>query len=70
LVVRRRGTAGDLTTGDDDGRPVTLPESDALSKDLKRRGFSFVGTVACYALMQSVGMVDDHVQECFRAASA
>lgn len=57
-------------------RPVTLadvpthtPDSDALSKDLKRRGFSFVGTVVCYALMQSVGMVDDHVRDCFRAES-
>ncbi len=50
--------------------PVTTPESDALSKDLKRRGFSFVGSTICYALMQSVGMVDDHVEGCFRAVQA
>ena len=47
--------------------PVTTPESDALSRDLKRRGFSFVGSTICYAFMQSVGMVDDHVRGCFRA---
>ncbi len=45
------------------------PESDALSRDLKRRGFTFVGTTICYALMQSVGMVNDHLAGCFRAAS-
>jgi len=48
--------------------PTRTPESDALSQDLKRRGFAFVGTTICYALMQSVGMVDDHIQGCFRAA--
>jgi DNA-3-methyladenine glycosylase I len=47
--------------------PVSTPESDALSKDLRRRGFTFVGTTICYAFMQSVGMVDDHVAGCFRA---
>lgn len=47
--------------------PTSTPESDALSKDLKRRGFTFVGTTIVYALMQSVGMVDDHVAGCFRA---
>ena len=47
--------------------PATTPESDALSKDLKRRGFAFVGSTICYAFTQSVGMVDDHVQGCFRA---
>jgi DNA-3-methyladenine glycosylase I len=47
--------------------PVTTPESDALSRDLKRRGFAFVGSTICYAFMQSVGMVDDHVRGCFRA---
>jgi DNA-3-methyladenine glycosylase I len=47
--------------------PVTTPESDALSKDLKRRGFTFVGSTIVYAFMQSVGMVDDHVAGCFRA---
>src|SRR5258707_4125388 len=44
--------------------PATTPESDALSKDLKRRGFRFVGTTICYAFMQAVGMVNDHLVEC------
>ncbi len=44
------------------------PESDAMSKDLKRRGFKFVGTTICYAFMQAVGMVNDHVVDCFRHA--
>jgi DNA-3-methyladenine glycosylase I len=48
--------------------PARTPESDALSKDLKRRGFSFVGTTICYAMMQAVGMVNDHVVTCFRYA--
>jgi DNA-3-methyladenine glycosylase I len=47
--------------------PVRTPLSDALSRDLKRRGFSFVGTVICYAHMQSIGMVDDHLKGCFKA---
>jgi DNA-3-methyladenine glycosylase I len=42
------------------------PDSDALSKDLKRRGFNFVGSTICYAFMQGVGMVNDHVVDCFR----
>jgi DNA-3-methyladenine glycosylase I len=46
--------------------PATTPESDALSKDLKRRGFRFVGSTIMYAFMQAVGMVDDHVGDCFR----
>jgi DNA-3-methyladenine glycosylase I len=49
--------------------PATTPESDALSKDLKRRGFTFVGSTICYAFMQSIGMVDDHVVDCFRATT-
>ena len=49
--------------------PATTAESDALSKDLKRRGFTFVGSTICYAFMQSVGMVDDHVRGCWRAES-
>ena len=48
--------------------PARTAESDALSRDLKRQGFSFVGSTICYAFMQSVGMVDDHVQGCWRAA--
>jgi DNA-3-methyladenine glycosylase I len=47
--------------------PVTTPESDAMSNDLKRRGFRFVGSTICYAFMQSAGLVDDHVDTCFRA---
>ena len=50
--------------------PATTPESDAMSKDLKRRGFRFVGSTICYAFMQSAGLVDDHVETCFRATSA
>jgi len=46
--------------------PARTPESDAMSRDLKKRGFSFVGSTICYAFMQAVGMVDDHVQGCFR----
>ncbi|NQU30955.1 MAG: DNA-3-methyladenine glycosylase I [Anaerolineae bacterium] len=42
------------------------PESEAMSKDLKKRGFSFVGPTICYAFMQAVGMVNDHVVSCFR----
>ena len=49
--------------------PATTPESDTMSKDLKRRGFRFVGSTICYAFMQSVGLVDDHVEGCFRATS-
>ena len=46
--------------------PAKTPESDAMSKDLKRRGFKFVGSTICYAFMQAVGMVNDHVVDCFR----
>ena len=46
--------------------PATTPESDAMSKDLKRRGFKFVGSTICYAFMQAVGMVNDHAPGCFR----
>jgi DNA-3-methyladenine glycosylase I len=46
--------------------PATSPESDAFSKDLKRRGFSFVGSTIIYAHMQAVGMVNDHLVGCFR----
>jgi DNA-3-methyladenine glycosylase I len=46
--------------------PATTPESDAFSKDLKRRGFSFVGSTVIYAHMQAVGMVNDHLVDCFR----
>lgn len=46
--------------------PVSTPQSDAMSKDLKKRGFKFVGTTICYAHMQATGMVMDHTTDCFR----
>ena len=46
--------------------PARTAESDAMSKDLKKRGFTFVGSTICYAFMQAVGMVNDHAVECFR----
>jgi DNA-3-methyladenine glycosylase I len=46
--------------------PAKTQESDAMSKDLQRRGFKFVGSTICYAFMQAVGMVNDHLVECFR----
>ncbi len=45
---------------------ASTPESDAMSKELKRRGFKFVGSTICYALMQATGMVNDHTTDCFR----
>lgn len=57
-IVNRRRTMKDI--------PPTSPESDALSKDLKARGFKFVGSTIVYAHMQAVGMVNDHVVDCFR----
>jgi DNA-3-methyladenine glycosylase I len=59
-LIKQRATLKDL--------PARTPESDALSKDLAKRGFRFVGSTICYAFMQAVGMVDDHVDGCFRAA--
>ncbi len=50
----------------DEEIPASTPESDVMSKDLKKRGFKFVGTTICYAYMQSVGMVNDHITSCFR----
>jgi DNA-3-methyladenine glycosylase I len=46
--------------------PARTAESDAMSKDLKRRGFRFVGSTICYAFMQATGMVNDHLISCFR----
>jgi len=46
--------------------PSSTPESDAMSKDLRKKGFKFVGPTICYAFMQAVGMVNDHVVDCFR----
>jgi len=56
--VNRRRTLKDV--------PAKTPESDAMSKDLARRGFTFVGSTICYAFMQAVGMVNDHRVDCFR----
>jgi DNA-3-methyladenine glycosylase I len=58
-IVNRRRTLRDL--------PARTPESDAISKDLSKRGFRFVGSTICYAFMQAVGLVDDHAADCFRA---
>jgi DNA-3-methyladenine glycosylase I len=57
-IVNRRRRTGEV--------PAKTPESDALSKDLLKRGFKFVGSTICYAFMQAVGMVDDHLDACFR----
>jgi len=46
--------------------PPRTAQSDAMSKDLRQRGFNFVGSTICYAFMQAVGMVNDHVVDCFR----
>jgi DNA-3-methyladenine glycosylase I len=48
--------------------PVTSPESDAMAKDLKKRGFKFCGSTTCYAFMQAAGMINDHTTDCFRFA--
>ncbi len=79
LAVREEfGTFADYLWGFVDGDPIvntfktlseipaTTPVSDAMSKDLKKRGFTFVGSTICYAYMQSVGMVNDHEVGCFR----
>ncbi len=60
-VVNRPATLADV--------PALTDESIAMSKELKRRGFTFVGPTICYAFMQSTGMVDDHVADCFRAVA-
>jgi DNA-3-methyladenine glycosylase I len=57
-LVNRRRTLKDI--------PARTPQSDALSRDLSKRGFRFVGSTICYAFMQAVGMVDDHLVDCFR----
>lgn len=79
LALRERGqTLSGLLWGFVDGRPrqnawgnlsqvpSSTPESDRMSRDLKRLGFKFVGTTICYALMQAVGLVNDHTLDCFR----
>jgi DNA-3-methyladenine glycosylase I len=60
-IVNRRRTLKEL--------PAQTPESDALSRDLKKRGFTFVGSTICYAFMQAVGLVNDHQVDCFRYES-
>jgi DNA-3-methyladenine glycosylase I len=57
-IVNRRKSISEV--------PATSPESDAFSKDLKQRGFTFVGSTVIYAHMQAVGMVNDHLVDCFR----
>jgi DNA-3-methyladenine glycosylase I len=59
-IINRRKSMKDV--------PPTTVESDAMSKDLKKRGFKFVGSTICYAFMQATGMVNDHIVECFRHA--
>lgn len=49
--------------------PATSPESTAMAKELKRRGFAFVGPTTCYAMMQATGMVDDHLIDCWRSGA-
>lgn len=51
---------------DENDYAATTKESDAMSKDLKARGFKFVGSTICYAHMQATGMVNDHTRDCFR----
>jgi DNA-3-methyladenine glycosylase I len=58
-IVRRPRSLADV--------PASTPESDAMSRDLKSRGFRFVGSTICYAFMQACGLVNDHVATCFRA---
>jgi len=61
-IVMRPGSSDDFR--------ATSPESDAMSKDLKKRGFTFVGSTICYAFMQSAGMIDDHMVGCWQATSS
>ena len=46
--------------------PANTPVSDAMSKDLKKRGFTFVGSTICYAFMQAAGLINDHIVDCYR----
>jgi DNA-3-methyladenine glycosylase I len=61
-IVNRRRSLAEV--------PAETPEARAMSKELKRRGFKFCGPTICYAFMQAVGMVDDHVVDCFRHGAA
>ena len=53
-----------------DEMPASTPLSDRLSRELKRRGFSFVGSVICYSFLQAIGAIDDHTRDCFRCRTA
>ncbi len=66
LVLRRRQTEAQ-STQKRRAPSAQTPEAEAMSKDLKKRGFRFVGPTICYAFMQAVGMVDDHSADCFRS---
>ena len=78
LVQKEAGSFDEYLWTFVDGRPVSnrwkssrdvpcnTPVSDAISRDLKRRGFTFVGSTICYAFMQAIGMVNDHTTDCFR----
>ena len=78
LALREQGTFADHVWSFVGGEPIqnrfrtgaevptSTPESDAMSRDLKKRGFKFVGTTICYAFMQAVGMTNDHLVGCFR----
>jgi DNA-3-methyladenine glycosylase I len=79
LLLREQGlTLNDYLWGFVDGQPLqherrsmsdvpaTTPISDAMAKDLKKRGFTFVGSTICYAFMQAAGLVNDHLTDCFR----
>lgn len=59
-------TGGKVLRGDGRSAPVSTPKAEEISKELKRRGFKFVGPVIVYAWMQAVGIVDDHARNCFR----
>ena len=63
-------TDGQVLRGDGRHVPVSTPKSEEISKELKRRGFKFVGPVIVYAWMQAVGIVDDHAIDCFRRRGA
>ena len=59
-------TNGEVVKGDGRSRIVTSPLSERISKEMKRRGFKFVGPTIVYAWMQAVGVVNDHARDCFR----
>ncbi len=68
LGIRRRPSRSRTPGKSIKDVPARTPQSDAMSKDLKRRGFKFVGSTICYAFMQAAGMVNDHLVDCFRHA--